>query len=246
MSSDAIAAHELALPSETSLPGWRRWLCRCENLLIIIPLLAMMLLPVIEIFLRAVFRAGVSGSSVIVQHLTLLVGMFGGAIAAREGRLLALSPAQTFLKGRAKITAAVFSSGIAAAVSFYLCVASAEYVADVKPLGKILVYGIPVWVIQLALPIGFGLIALRVIWRADSWIARGVTLVLAGAAAAVVTWLPLAPESLMIPALALLATATLLGAPVFTALGGAALILFWGRELPVQSVPLKLYSLTTN
>ena len=83
MSSDTIAAHELALPSETSLPGWRRWLCRCENLLIIIPLLAMMLLPVIEIFLRAVFRAGISGSSVIVQHLTLLVGMFGGAIAAQ-------------------------------------------------------------------------------------------------------------------------------------------------------------------
>ena len=50
----------------------------------------------------------------------------------------------------------------------------------------------------------------------------------------------------MIPALAILAVATLLGAPVFTALGGAALILFWGHDLPVQSVPLKLYSLTTN
>src|SRR5881227_78457 len=50
----------------------------------------------------------------------------------------------------------------------------------------------------------------------------------------------------MIPALAILAVATLLGAPVFTALGGAALILFWGRDLPVQSVPLKLYSLTTK
>jgi C4-dicarboxylate transporter, DctM subunit len=43
-----------------------------------------------------------------------------------------------------------------------------------------------------------------------------------------------------------LGLATLLGAPVFTALGGAALILFWGHDLPVQSVPLKHYSLTTN
>lgn len=246
MNSDAVAAHELALPTDTSLPGWRRWLCRGENLLIILPLLAMMLLPVIEIFLRALFRAGISGSSVIVQHLTLLVGMFGAAIAAREGRLLALSPAQTFLKGKAKIAATVFSSGIAAAVSFYLCVASARYVSDVKPLGKILVYGIPIWIIQLALPIGFGLIALRVIWRAGSWIARGVGLLLAVAAAGLAAWLPVGPESLMIPALAILVVATLLGAPVFTALGGAALILFWGRDLPVESVPLKLYSLTTN
>jgi tripartite ATP-independent transporter DctM subunit len=33
---------------------------------------------------------------------------------------------------------------------------------------------------------------------------------------------------------------------VFTALGGAALILFWGHDLPIQAVPLKHYSLTTN
>jgi len=247
MSSDGVSAHELGLPSETTFPPWRRWLYRGENLLIILPLLAMMLLPVIEIFLRAALKTGISGSSVIVQHLTLLVGMFGGAIAAREGRLLALSPAQTFLKGGAKISAAVFSSGIAAAVSFYLCLASARYVADVKPLGRILVYGIPIWMIQLALPIGFALITLRLIWGATkSWIGRCVALVLAGGVAAAITWLPMSAESLLIPALAILAIATLLGAPVFTALGGAALILFWGRDLPVQSVPLKLYSLTTN
>lgn len=50
----------------------------------------------------------------------------------------------------------------------------------------------------------------------------------------------------MVPALVALGLATLLGAPVFTALGGAALILFWGHELPIQAVPLKHYSLTTN
>ena len=50
----------------------------------------------------------------------------------------------------------------------------------------------------------------------------------------------------MVPALVALALATLLGAPVFTALGGAALILFWGHDLPIQAVPLKHYSLTTN
>src|SRR5204862_7161174 len=36
------------------------------------------------------------------------------------------------------------------------------------------------------------------------------------------------------------------GAPVLTALGGAALSLFWGHELPIPAVPLKHYSLTTN
>jgi tripartite ATP-independent transporter DctM subunit len=61
-----------------------------------------------------------------------------------------------------------------------------------------------------------------------------------------VLWWRGQPEQLVLPALILLGIATLLGAPVFTALGGAALILFWGQEQPIQAVPLKHYSLTTN
>jgi len=137
---------------------------------VVIALAAMMLLPVLEILLRAIFKTGISGSSAIVQHLTLVVGMLGGAIAARDGRLLALSPAQTLLKGKAKLAAQIFSGGFAAAISLFLCLSSLGYVKAVKPLGKILVYGVPVWVIQLVLPIGFGLVALRLIWRApEAW-----------------------------------------------------------------------------
>jgi len=207
----------------------------------------MMLLPVAEILLRSIFKTGLSGSSAIVQHLTLIVGMLGGAIAARDGRLLALSPVQTLLKGNAKTAAQIFSSGFAAAVAFFLCLASARYVLDVRPLGKILVYGIPVWVIQLVLPIGFGLVAIRLIWHAaNKWKGRLMALILAAAFAAFAIWSPGSPEKWLLPALIALVVATLLGAPVFTALGGAALILFWGHELPIQSVPLKHYSLTTN
>ena len=97
--------------------------------------------------------------------LWMLVAI-GGAVAARDGRLLALSPVQTLLKGRAKAAAQLFSSGFGAAISSLLCLASVQYVRAVKPLGKILVYGIPVWVIQLVLPLGFGIIAWRLVWRA--------------------------------------------------------------------------------
>jgi C4-dicarboxylate transporter DctM subunit len=50
----------------------------------------------------------------------------------------------------------------------------------------------------------------------------------------------------MVPALVVLGFATVFGAPVFTTLGGAALILFWGHEEPLAVVPLKHYSLVTN
>ncbi len=246
MSGDAVMAHAVA-PLEAKGPLWRRLLFHGENSLIILALGAMMTLPVIEILLRNIFKTGISGSSSIVQHLTLIVGMLGGAIAAREGRLLALSPAQTLLKGRWKSAAHIFSNGFAAAICFFLCVASVRYVLAMKPLGKILVYGIPVWVIQLILPVGFGLIALRLVSHtSEIWKGRLLGLAVAVAVAAAALWSPLTPDRLMVPALIVLAIATLFGAPVFTALGGAALILFWGHDMPMESVPLKHYSLTTN
>jgi tripartite ATP-independent transporter DctM subunit len=223
------------------------WLVTAENLALIVPLAAMMLLPVVEILLRRLFQTGISGSSAIVQHLTLIVGMVGGAVAARDERLLALSPAQTLLKGRAKVAARIFSGGFAAAISAFLCVASVQYVFDVKPLGRILVYGIPVWIVQLILPWGFGLVACRLVWHASTrWGGRLLALAVALAVAGLAWWAPGSPERWLIPALVALAVATFLGAPVFTAVGGAAMILFWGNGDPIQSVPLKHYSLTTN
>jgi C4-dicarboxylate transporter DctM subunit len=248
VSSGTLPSFDPLHPLTPATPSrWRRLFCASENLLLVIPLGAMLLLPVVEILLRTFFKTGISGSSAIVQHLTLIVGMLGGAIAARDGRLLALSPVQTLLKGTAKTAARIFSSGFAAAISFFLLLASLQYVLAVKPLGKILVYGVPVWVIQLFLPLGFGLVALRLVWHAsEQWRGRGLALALAVVVGGVAIWAPGSPSHWMIPALVALALATLLGAPVFTALGGAALILFWGHELPIQAVPLKHYSLTTN
>jgi tripartite ATP-independent transporter DctM subunit len=248
MSSGAPLGSEPAgAPDRGALSGAWRLAREGENLLLVTALAAMLLLPVTEILLRRVFKTDISGSSLIVQHLTLIVGMLGGAIAARDGRLLALSPVQRLLSGRARVAAQVFSSGFAAAICFFLCLASMQYVLEVRPLGRILVYGIPVWVIQLILPLGFGLITLRLVWHAsEDWRWRGLTLALAALVAGVAAWAPGSPDRWMVPALAGLGVATLLGAPVFTALGGAALILFWGHDLPIQAVPLKHYSLTTN
>jgi tripartite ATP-independent transporter DctM subunit len=248
MSSDTLSFAELdgSLAAPPASKG-KRWLYWGENSLLILPLAAMVLLPVTEIILRSVFKTGISGSSAIVQHLTLIVGMLGGAIAARDGRLLALSPAQTILKGWAKDAAHLFSGGFAAGVTTFLCLASAKYVLAMKPLGKILVYGLPVWVVQLILPIGFGLVAARLLWRASpTWGGRGIALGVAASVVALGAWTSNSGEHWFIPALIALAVATLCGAPVFTALGGAALILFWGHGLPTESVPLKHYSLTTN
>src|SRR5207249_5037134 len=57
---------------------------------------------------------------------------------------------------------------------------------------------------------------------------------------------PVDPGHLVVPAFLALLLATVLGAPVFTALGGAALILFWGAGEPIASIPVETYRLTVS
>lgn len=226
--------------------GWRQAARSAEDLLLVLPLLVLMALPLLEIVLRRL-HTGISGAGAFIQHFTLIIGMLGGAIAAREGRLLSFSTLGSFFKGKLKSTALIISSGAGAAISAFLCTASINFVLTEKSAGDSLAYGIPIWIIQVVLPIGFGLIALRLVWHSSQhWIGRLLTLCLAGAIVLFGAWSPIAPEKLLVPALVALVLATLLGAPIFTGIGGAALILFWADGSPIAAIPLKHYSLVTN
>ena len=223
------------------------WLRQAENLGLVLASAGMVLLPLVEIVLRSLFRTSFFGSSAMVQQLTLVVGMVGGAVAAREGRLLSLSSAAAFLKGRWKIAAQFFSGSVAAALTSLLAAAGVQFVAAEKASGEILAYGVPLWIFQLLLPLGFAAIAWRLLWHASSnWRGRTAATLLAGAVVALGLWSPIAPAALVLPGLVVLLIATVAGAPVFVTLGGAAMILFWGGGSPIASIPLDHYRLVTN
>ena len=218
-----------------------------ENLVVVFALAAMVVLPLLEMLLRLLFQKSLFGSSALVQHLTLVTGMAGGALAARDNRLLSLSSATTFLRGRWKAAARILSGGVAAALTGWLAAAGVQFVQSERAAGDVLAWGVPVWVVQLLLPVGFGVIALRLVWHgAENWRGRAAVLGLAGALVAAGIWLPIPPDQLTVPALGLLLVATVAGAPVFVTLGGAAMILFWGEGSPVASIPLDHYRLVTN
>jgi tripartite ATP-independent transporter DctM subunit len=256
--------HDEAGPTATRP---RRPFASIENWIVAIALLAMVIIPLAEIVLRATLQTGISGSASVVQHLTLIVGMLGAAIAAREKRLLSLSTT-TFLKGRIRSAAEVFASGFSAAIAVFLAIASIQFLEIERESGAILVYGIPLWVVQLALPVGFGLIALRLIWHAGTapsssaeiaideeqralpprtaWLMRATAAAIAAVVVAVGIHPFTTPANLLWPGLVTLLIAVVLGAPVFAALAGAALILFWAADSPIASISLDHYSLVTN
>jgi len=218
-----------------------------ENVTMAIALAAMALLPLAEIMLRALLGVGISGAAAFTQHLTLLCGMLGAAIAAREGRLLSLSTLNALLEGRAAATARLLTGIVAVLVSTLLCVASLEFVLAERVGGNSIAYGIPVWLGQAPLAAGFALITLRLAYAlADRWPVRIAALALAAlVAAAAAGRVPLG-DSAFFAAMSALLVAAVLGSPVFTTLGGAALLLFWHQGLPMASIPLDHYRLVVN
>lgn len=62
-----------------------------EDSFSILALSLMTALPVIEMVSRQFRWPGIPGSAVVVQQLTLWIGMLGGMLASRSGRLLGLS-----------------------------------------------------------------------------------------------------------------------------------------------------------
>lgn len=226
---------------------WAGRLVHAENMVLAALLAVMMALPLIEALLRKLLHTGISGETSIEQHLTLLVGMAGGAIAAREGRLLSLGLADLFIHGKWRVVARVVSGAVAATISGWLLVASVRFVASERAAGGIVAYGVPRWTLQLALPIGFALIVLRILRGvATEWRWRGAAAVLAALLVVTSARPPVASAQLVVPAFAILLLATALGAPIFAVLGGAGLILFWRDASPIASLTVDHYGLVTN
>jgi len=142
----------------------RTALVRLEDLIASSALLVMVLLPLGEIVARRFFGRGIPGSGPIVQHLTLWVGFLGAAIAAREGKLLALATG-TFITGTWKRAADILAAAYGACAAVVLAFGGWQMAMIEREAGTQIGAGIHAWVTQLVLPVSFALIALRLVWR---------------------------------------------------------------------------------
>lgn len=218
-----------------------------EDLLLVLVLGMMVVIPLVEIILRKIFHTGISGASMILRHLVLIAGMLGGAVAARKGRLLSLSTLTDSLSGRWSRISRGVSGVFAVSISLFLCLGSIIYIQFSREAGKVVTYGIPVWVVQLVLPIGFAAMALSLLRRSSgSWRGRGVIFLAVAAVVMIGLFPPLSRSDLLLPALMLLVISAILGAPIFTLLGGAALILFWSDDSPIASIAIDHYRMVVN
>jgi C4-dicarboxylate transporter DctM subunit len=218
-----------------------------EDAIATLAMLAMVVLPLLEIFVRRVFGVGVPGSGPFVQHLTLWVGFLGAAIAARDGKLLALATGTFIPDGRARRVTEVFAAAVASFAATVLAWGGAQLVLSERGAGTTIGANVPAWVAQLVLPIAFALIAARLVCRASRrWTGRATASIGILAAVAVVFHPSLLAGRPAWPGLAIVAVAAVFGAPIFAILGGAAALLFMSDGVTPAAILVETYALSVS
>jgi C4-dicarboxylate transporter, DctM subunit len=204
------------------------------------------LFPLIDAVGRPLGGFHITGSAAYIQQLTLWLAFMGGLVATREKKHLTLSTAELLGDGAVRRIAQVFAFSVAAATAAVLTFGSVAVVTVNRQEGKLLPIGLAEWVSECVMPAALALMAVRFVWQASpQWLGRGIALVTVGG----VFGLGLLPESALphVWPLALAAVVgALLGAPVFVAMGGVALILFFRDATPVSAVPAEVFRLMNS
>jgi len=222
----------------------RTWLGSIDEQIAAFALGLMMLIPLIEIGMRPLLGSGIANAPVVVQHLGLVLAMFGALAAERHGHLTSFGSND----GSKGLTPAWrLAQLLAALVCGMLAYASWHFVSTERDAAHILAYTLPVWTLQACMPLCFLLLGFKLGARCtkDSSL-RHIVPVMAPCVGVVMAVQLEGTSFSPWPGLALLAAAMVAGAPIFAVLGGLALMLFWSEGMPLASVALSHYQITVN
>jgi C4-dicarboxylate transporter, DctM subunit len=203
-------------------------------------------LPLVDMIGRPLGGFHLAGTAEYVQQLTLWLAFVGGIAATSQMKHLTLSTSEYFGVGIWRDLSRLLSYSIAASVVGILSYASAKVVAANRLDVKMLTIGIPSWVSEIIMPVAMGVMALQFVYLAsDKWWGRAVALACVGLA----FLLGLTPPDFatyLWPLALLVIAGALLGAPVFVAMGGVALVLFFREGTPVAAVSAEVYRLIAS
>ncbi len=233
-----------ATPTASAGSAVRPW-HRLENWLAAVLLALTATLPLGEGVGRLIGIGNlIPGSLPLVQHLTLLIAFVGGAIAARDGKLLALSTA-TFLPARFKDPARILTSLVGVGVCSCLAYGAWKFAMVERKAGDIVAFGVPVWMFVAAMAAGFAAIGIRMAWKSsDAWAGRAIAIAGTAVPIALASWETLGELPLLQYGVLALLGCAVLGLPIFAVIGGLATLLFWYEYTPVSAVPLAAYQLS--
>ncbi len=132
-----------------------------EDAVLVIILTGMILLAAGQIVARNFFGFGFIWSDELLRMLVLWIAVAGAVAASRKDKHINIAILDRFLPPRlndiVKIIIDFFTAGVCAVVTWY----SINFVRTSYEYEDVLLGDVPAWLLQLVLPVGFGLISWR-------------------------------------------------------------------------------------
>jgi tripartite ATP-independent transporter DctM subunit len=154
------------MAADSGKPEARRgWLWHVENGASSAALLAIAVLPAIEIFAFRIFRTGLESSSDLTYHLVLWLTCLGGAITSRENKHITLSTGVEFLRPPLRGWIGTITSFISTAIATSMTWSSLSLVLIGFDPAKRIAF-VPVQLAAAVLPFGFALMTARFVVNA--------------------------------------------------------------------------------
>lgn len=223
-----------------------------ETAFIVVISLAMVLIPVAEVLLRKLRGQG-PGLGPIVQHLSVWLGFIGALAATSAAKHLGLATTAFLRRDNPLRRVARYLGGAVSSVTAMM-LAWASYIAleDNMVGTDLLPGGIPAWWGGVIVPVAFALICVRFIWFTHgvnaTWRERVVSLAACVVCALAFRFGQAHAHAFLWPGVILIVVSFALGAPVFVAMSGLAMLLFFTADdpAPIASVPQATLQLVQN
>jgi len=149
-------------------PPWRqrlewieRWARALENGLLVVLLSLLLLLASAQILLRNVLSSSLPWGDEAVRLLVLWLALLGAIAASRDGRQIRIDVLSRVIPKRLVWIPDSIATGFTAAVCGVFAWHAWRFVQDSRAFGDQMLGDWPAWMLQLILPIGFGVMAYR-------------------------------------------------------------------------------------
>ena len=138
-----------------------RLLSLVEDTVLVTLLAAMLVVAAAQIFLRNFFDMGLAWGDQALRLLVLWLGLAGAIAASRDNRHINIEVLLRFLPQPARVASQVVVGVFTAIICAVIAIHAGRFVYLEYQMGSVAFGNLPAWIIQLILPVGFGLIAFR-------------------------------------------------------------------------------------
>jgi len=134
---------------------------RAEDALLLLILIGMILLAGAQIFLRNFFDYSLFWGDEMLRLMVLWLTIAGALAASRMNKHISIKVLDRFLPERLQLPTLVLIDLFTSAVCALLAWQSVRFVMSSYEYGDTLMNNTPAWMLQIIMPVGFGLMAYR-------------------------------------------------------------------------------------